>query len=714
MASYDQSGRLLRIDTSLGPNKVLLVDLDGTEALSQAFLFNVTLASGESQDKLKKLLGEAVTLWIGAEADTDARPIHGMVRRISRHHSGGHDHYVWRAEVVPALWFLSCKADCRIFQNMTVVDVLEKLFKLHGVTFTEKRTTKTYPVMKYCVQYRESAFDFASRLMEEFGITYWHEHEANKHVLVFSDVNIKAKMMKPDTITYGGMATGEKLDWLEQDLEFRTGAFASRDYNFKTPTPHSAREPTALKVPRMADHEVFDYPGRHQAAGRGGELARLRIEEQEAQHNILRGGGNTRTLSCGVRVNIDDIDGAGKELVLVTSVRHFARDTSFWVTDGQESRYRNEFTAIPAAIPYRPARITPRPVVQGPQTATVTGPSGSEIHTDKWGRVVVRFHWDRNPDGSKDDSCSCWVRVSQGWAGKNWGMMHIPRVGHEVIVDFLEGDPDRPVVTGRVYNNDNMPPWALPANKTQSGIKSDSSLGGGGSNEFRFEDKKGSEEVYFHAEKDLNSLIENNEDRKVGGKGTGNRTTTIKSDDTLTIGKNLTSDIGVNKKTTVGANFDENIGANETRLVGGNIMETVGGNETRMVGGSIMQTVGGGTTHIDGGSVTVVAASGINLVSPAAINIASGTAVNVVAPAQAQVAPDWLQTGMKTGTIYANQMQIAMNLLNMAGNQINIVGNSLSVTNTMIAMTAIKMDNCMLDLSSGPVYIRKAGVIVKA
>ncbi|MES2712868.1 MAG: type VI secretion system tip protein TssI/VgrG [Pseudomonadota bacterium] len=710
MASYDQSGRLLRIDSSLGPNKVLLVDMDGTEALSRPFLFNITLASDEPQDKVKKLLSEAVTLWVGAEGEPDSRPFHGMIRRISRHHSGRGDDYVWRAEVVPALWFLSCKADCRIFQNMTVLQVLDKLFKLHGVNFTEDRTTKTYPVMKYCVQYRETALDFASRLMEEFGITYWHEHEAKKHVLVFTDVNIKAKMLKPDTLTYGGIGAGEKLHLLEQDLEFRVGAFATRDYNFKTPGALSAREPTALSIPRMSDHEVFDYPGRHQTSARGGELARVRIEEQEAQHMIFRGAGDTRTLTAGCRVNVDDVHGAGKELVLVTSVRHFARDTSFWATEADGSRYRNEFTAIPAKVPHRPARITPRPVIQGPQTATVTGPSGSEIHTDKWGRVVVRFHWDRNPDGSKDESCSCWVRVSQGWAGKGWGMMHIPRVGHEVVVDFLEGDPDRPLITGRVYNNDNMPPWALPANKTQSGIKSDSSLGGGGWNEFRFEDKKGSEQVYFQAEKDLDSLIKNNETRKVGV----DRTTNIGSNDKLIIGKNLTTEVGIDKKTTVGANFDETITGNETRMVAGNIQETVGGNETRMIGGSIMETVGGGTTHIDGGSVTYVAASGINLVSPAAINIASGTAVNVVAPAQAQVAPSWLQTGTNTGTIYANQMQVAMNVLNMAGNQIAVIGNSLAVTNTVIALTGIKMDNCMLDLSSGPLYVRKAGVIVQA
>ncbi len=695
MASYDQSGRLLRIDTSLGPNMALLVDLDGTEALSQPFLYNITFASEQTQDKLQKLLGEAVTLWIGAEADPDARPIHGMIRRISRHHSSGNDNYTWRAEVVPALLFLSCKADCRIFQNMTVVEVLEKLFKLHGVTFTEKRTTKTYPTMKYCVQYRESAFDFASRLMEEFGITYWHEHEAKKHVLVFSDANIKAKMMKPDTLSYGGLATGEKLDWLEQDLEFRTGAFASRDYNFKTPAPHSAREPTALKVPRMADHEVFDYPGRHQASGRGGELARLRIEEQEAQHNILRGGGNTRTLGCGVRVNVEDIDGAGKELMLMTAVRHFARDTSFWVTDGQESRYRNEFTAIPANIPYRPLRITPRPVVQGPQTATVTGPSGSEIHTDKWGRVVVRFHWDRNPDGSKDESCSCWVRVSQGWAGKNWGMMHIPRVGHEVIVDFLEGDPDRPVVTGRVYNNDNMPPWALPANKTQSGIKSDSSLGGGGSNEFRFEDKKGSEEVYFHAEKDLKSLIENNEIRDVGGKGTGDRTTTIKHDDWLKVQNNLKTDVTVDKKTTVGANFEETIGANETRTVTGNIIETVVGNETRLIGGNHLQTVGGNTTQITTGSVTTLGVAGINLISPAAINIFSATAMNVIVPKRTQATPFWdTLAAMKTSAI---------------GIKIDVVGIAYGAAGAKMDVTGAKYDTTIMSVKTFAFEVKNVG-----
>ncbi|MBR0654360.1 type VI secretion system Vgr family protein [Plastoroseomonas arctica] len=690
MSEYDQDGRLLRIETTLGANKVLLIDLEGTEAISRPFLFRITMETQEPEAKVREMLGEAVTLWIGASDDSDARPIHGHFRRISRQHTKTNDNHVWQAEVVPALWFLSRKADCRIFQNMTAVQVLEKMFKAHGVQFTDKRTNATYPTMKYCVQYRETAFDFVSRLMEEFGIFYWHEFEAKKHTLVFSDVNIKAKMMKPDTVTYGGVASGEKLDWLTRDIDFRSGAFAMRDFNFKTPgTMMAAREPTSLAVPRMSDHEVFDYPGRYQTPSRGSAVARLRIEAEEAHFSTLSGGGDTKSFAAGCRVNIDDSVVNENKLHLITEVRHSARDTSFWVkSGGHDSHYKNEFAAIEATVPYRPLRLTPRPMVMGPQTATVTGPPGSEIHTDEFGRVKVRFHWDRNPDGHSDTNPSCWVRVSQGWAGKNWGMMHIPRVGHEVVVDFLEGDPDRPLVVGRVYNNENMPPWTLPANKTQSGIMSRSTLGGGAANAniFRFEDKKGSEQILLHAEKNLDTEVENDETHWVGH----DRTTTIDHDDKLLVKNNLTTEVNANKKTTVGGNFEETITGNEKRTVSGKVDETVTGNYTMTVNGRLNMLV----------------AQGVGITTPLDVTVTSSTGVTVIAPTKTTVAPSWFKSGAASGDAYGFKMGIA-------GMKMDIVGFALGMIVLKMDFAGIKFDTFGIAIKTGGLELKNATLKAK-
>jgi type VI secretion system secreted protein VgrG len=687
--AQDHSGRLLRIETTLGADKVVLTELEGTEALSRPFLFRVTLQTDSAETPVRDLLGEAVTLFIGAKGDPDERFIHGHVRRIARHHDTNSVTPVWHAEIVPALWFLSRKADCRIFQNVTVLDVLAKMFKEHGVQFTDKRTTSTYPTMKYCVQYRETALDFVSRLMEENGIFYWHEFEKSKHTLVFTDANVKAKMMVPDTVTYHGTSLGEKLDFLAQDDDFRTGAYATRDFNFKTPSSlKTAREPTSLKVKRMSDHEVFEFPGRFQTATRGNAIARLRMEAEEAHVTTLSGGGQVKHFAAGVRVNIEDGVQSTTKLYLITEVRHSARDNS--VSTGKrghgESHYRNEFSAIESKTPFRPLRVTPRPVVMGPQTATVTGPAGSEIHTDELGRVKVRFHWDRNPEHSTDTSPSCWVRVSQGWAGKNWGMMHIPRVGHEVVVDFLEGDPDRPLVVGRVYNSDNMPPWKLPDNKTQSGIKSNSSLGGGGYNEFRFEDKKGSEQVYFQAEKNLDSLIKNDETREVGH----DRTTTIKHDDWLKVKNNLKTDVTVNKTTTVGGNFEETITGNEKRTVSGKVDETVTGNYTTIINGRLNMTV----------------AQGVGITTPLDVTVTSSTGVTVIAPTKTTVAPSWFKSGGASGDAYGFKMGIA-------GMKMDMVGFALGMFILKMDFAAFKFDTFGIAIKTGGLEIKNKSLVAK-
>jgi type VI secretion system secreted protein VgrG len=685
MNAYDQSERLLRIDTPLGDSKALLIELDGEDAISRPFLFRIAFATREPEARVRKLLGKPVTLWIGANDAPDHRPIHGHIRRLTRRHSGRLDTHLWHAEVVPALWFLSRKADCRIFQSMTVPQVLSKVFQIHGLTFVEQRgLTGSYPRLDYCVQYRETALDFVSRLMEEVGLFYWHEHKEGQHTLVIADQNQRAPKLTPETVTYGGLSTGDKLTWFEQDLEFRTGTWAMRDFNFETPTVKlTAKDPTHLDVPRMKDHEVFDYPGRYTSPGEGNTIARLRIEQEEARHRIMRGGGDTKPMTAGCRVTIDDQDGVGAELCLITEVRHMARDTSFWTSaeDAEGSRYSNEFAAIPASVPFRPARITPRPLVHGTQTATVTGPAGSEIHTDKYGRVKLRFHWDRNPERNADEHSSCWVRVSQIWAGANWGAMHIPRVGHEVVVDFLEGDPDRPLITGRVYNADNMPPWTLPGNKTQSGIKSNSSLGGGGSNEFRFEDKKGSEQIYLHAQKDLDSVVENNETRHVKK----NRTTTIDGDETLYVN-------GALRKTVVDANFDETVTGTEKRTITGPITENITNNYDM---------------KISAGALNINTSNGVTITTPAPVTINTATIATVVAPTVNQVAPSWFKSGTHAGDAYAFKMGIA-------GVKFDLVGIAIGVTPiAKIDFAGIKLDTFGMTIKTGALEIKNKSISAK-
>jgi type VI secretion system secreted protein VgrG len=556
---YDQSGRLLRIDTPLGADKALLIELQGEDAISRPFIFRIDFATGEPEMRVRGLLGKAVTLWIGAVGEAGARPVHGHVRRLTRRHASRLDTHLWHAEVVPCLWFLTQKADCRIFQAMTAPEVIARICQIHGLTFVEQRgLSGSYPRMDYCVQYRESAFDFISRLMEEFGLFYWHEHKAGQHMLVIADGNHVAPKLDPETITYGGEALGEKLAWFEQELAFRTGNWAMRDYNFETPSANlGASKPTHLDVPRMKDHEIFDYPGRYTNAGEGGTVATLRIEQEEARQRILRGGGITKGLNAGLRLTVDDQQGVGREPCLVTALRHQARDTSFWASaeDAEGSRYDNEFEALPVATPYRPARITPRPQVRGTQTAVVTGPAGSEIHTDQYGRVKLRFHWDRNPDGNADENSSCWVRVSQGWAGAGWGAMQVPRIGQEVIVDFLEGDPDRPLVVGRVYNAERMPPYRLPDNKTRMVMRSNTHKGVG-FNEITFEDEAGWENVFHHAQKDQAVRVLNN------------RTERIDAHAVTSVGQNRTVEVGGNQKHEVGGSLNLTVGGTGALAMG--------------------------------------------------------------------------------------------------------------------------------------------------
>ena len=535
-----QTERLITINSALGPNKLAVRSLSGHEEISRLFTFQLDLLSEDHAIDAKQIVGKPVALSILLSDGSSERYFHGIVSRFAQMPSEGrYAHYY--AEVVPWLWFLTQTTDCRIFQDKSIPDIIMEIFKDFGFSDHEWNVKGKHEKWTYCVQYRETAFEFVSRLMEQEGIFYFFRHENNKHVLVVAD---QPGVHKPCPVknTFrmapangGGAALNEDVvsHW-EHHYEFRPGKWAQTDYNFEDPGLNLlSTTQTVVSLDGNKKFEIFDYPGEYLAKAEGEALTKVRMQEEETAYDVVRGSGNCRPFSPGLKFTLEMHERRSENgTYVLTAVTHSARQAGFFGDEGSgEVSYSNSFTCIPQAVPFRPARKTRKPMVYGTQTAVVTGPSGEEIHTDKYSRVKVQFHWDRR--GKKDDTSSCWIRVAQPWAGAKWGAIWIPRIGQEVVVDFLEGDPDRPLIVGSVYNANQMPPYDLPANKTQSGIKSRSSLRGGAANfnEIRFEDKKGSEEIVVHAERNLATTVEANETRSVGG----SRTTTIQKDDTLTV-----------------------------------------------------------------------------------------------------------------------------------------------------------------------------------
>src|SRR6185312_11308856 len=488
----------------------------------------------------------------------------------------------------------------------------------------------------YCVQYRETDFNFVTRLMEQYGMFFFFEHSESKHTLVLADAaTAHEKCPRQSKVQFTAEGTGVHDDdvitnW-SVEQEVRPGKYTLRDYNFETPAVSlEVSAPTTIKATGADARELFDYPGDYLKRADGEKVAKVRMQEEEVGHLVSTGAGNCRTLAAGYKFSLaEHFNSALNAEYVLTEVRHSARSGGYYGAEhggDEQNYYANTFTCIPSERVYRPARVTPRPVVQGAQTAVVVGKSGEEIWVDKYGRVMVQFFWDRK--GKSDEHSSCWVRVSQSWAGKDWGWMAVPRIGQEVLVQFLEGDPDHPIITGRVYNANQMPPWALPANQTQTGIRTHSSPKGGADNfnELRFEDKKGSEEIHVQAEKDVTIVIKNDETRDIRHA----RTTTIKADDaetvtegnqTITIKKgnqtiklalgNQSTKLDAGKATTeamqgielkVGGN---SIKIDQTGITIKGLMVKVEGEVQTSIKGAITQVNGDGMLQLKGG-VTMI------------------------------------------------------------------------------------------------------------
>jgi len=532
-ADIKQEPRLLSIKTPLGADVLILQSFAGTERISSLFSYQLELLSAQDNIPPADIVGKNVTITLDL-ADGSQRFFNGFVSQFVGGAMFTRELRRYRAEVVPWLWFLTRASDCRIFQFNTVPQIIEQVLPDLGFTDFEMDLQGNHPEREYCVQYRETAFNFVSRLMEEEGMFYWFRHEDGKHTLVVADHKGAYVDCPENAIDYvPGSLTEDHIGAWEHHYEYRSGKYAQSDYNFETPsTSLLTNTNTLIDLPDIGNYELYDYPGEYRIKSDGEDLTKIRMEEQEVPYDTVRCDSGCRTLHTLGKFTVTRHECSAEEnkSYLITAIEHSATDQTQLVGGG-ETFYQNRFTCIPDSVIFRPARVTPKSKVRGPQTAVVVGPAGEEIYTDKYGRVKVQFYWDRY--SRSNENSSCWIRVAHLWAGKNWGAIATPRIGQEVIVDFLEGDPDQPIITGRVYNAEQMPPYDLPASKTQTGIKTRSSQKGSPANfnEIRFEDKKGQEQIYIHAEKNLSTVVEASESRSVGG----SRSTTIQKDETLVI-----------------------------------------------------------------------------------------------------------------------------------------------------------------------------------
>jgi type VI secretion system secreted protein VgrG len=555
-SAYTQDTLHLKVTTPLGPNKLLLKSFSGEEQISGLFHFLLEMVSEDRKLDFSAIVGKNLTVTLLLN-DGGKHYINGVVGRFMQEDNDAR-FTTYYAEIHPWLWMLTRSSDCLIFQNKSVPQIIKKVFDDLGFTDYKDSLKGTYPSLDYCVQYDESAFNFVSRLMEDAGIFYFFEHDEDKHTLVLADdadahqscPGLEFARYQQSSVSYTNDHVITRCTIEEQVV---TGKYALDDFNFETPS-------TDLKVEVAGEGSkmrIYEYPGGHADKGGGETRANVRLEACEQPAKSLRGEGYVRAFTAGYKFDLKN---------------HYRADANKsyvlrWVSHAatQES-YNNSFEAFPLGVPFRPQRLTPKPSIVGTQTAIVVGKSGEEIWTDKYGRIKVQFHWDQH--GKNDENSSCWIRVDYGWAGKQWGGIFLPRIGQEVIVSYLEGDPDRPLVTGAVYNAQQVVPYTLPAEQTKSTIKSNTSKGGQGFNEIRFEDKKDSEEMYFHAQKDQ----------------------------TIKVLNDRTKEVDKNEKNTIKGTRDQTVTGNETHTDEANFTHKVTGNYELKVTGNLTIDVTGSVT----------------------------------------------------------------------------------------------------------------------
>lgn len=620
MAPPGQAHRRVRVNSSLGTDVLLFRRMLASEAISEPFEISLDLLSENAEIKGDQLLGRAMTVAFDPTADgAQTRPFHGLVSRFS--YRGTIDRYASYAVTLrPWLWFLSRHADCRIFQNKTVPAILKEVFQDRGFTDFEDKLSGSYRTWDYCVQYRETDFNFVSRLMEQEGIFYFVRHESSRHVLVFADADtpLSPAAGYAEVPYYPPESSSRRerdniSEWQRVD-RVETGGYRLRDFDFEKPRVSLEGNDSQPGAHAHADFEIYDYPGEYLTAAEATSISRIRLEELQADARQVAGGGDVSGLAPGNTFTLTGHprrDQNGEYLVLNSSLE-LTSDAYVSGGVGGETLCRCGFTALPGSARFRPRRLTPKPAVQGLQTGFVTGPSGSEIHTDKYGRIKVQFHWDRR--GKGDENSSCWVRVGQAWAGNRFGAQFIPRVGDEVIVAFLEGDPDRPLVIGSVYNDKTQPPLTLPDQATMTTIKTNSSKGGGGYNAIRLDDTKGSEQVFVHAEKDLHTRVKMDVFESIDGKRH------------LVVGGDQFEKVTGTKHLTVMGDQNEKVQGTISQQAGMDLQQKVGMKHALDAGMEVHLKAGMNVVLEAGMSITLKAGGGFVVVGPAGVTI-SGTPV---------------------------------------------------------------------------------------
>ncbi len=566
----------------LPPQDLRFVSLNGTEEISKLFDLTLTLQSSRGDIDPNELIGKALTLEIAQPGGP--RFINGQCSHFKCTGKQGR-HYSYRASIRPWLWYASRRQDYRIFQHKKVPEIVQEVLGTYGFEL-RLELSKSYRTWEYCVQYRETDANFVMRMLEHEGIWFWFDHKAGSHALVITDdIGLASPAPGCAGLPYRSSGQGNPNEdfitgWYSGN-SVTSGDYAARDYHFKEA---SALLDTQHKKPGahpFADLQIFDYPGGYYQSGEGDSYAQVRMEELHSQHQRCSGSAAARGIAPGRLFSLAQHTqpALNKEYLIIAC--HYQFQANDYEADAGTTPFMMDIkiTSQPSSRPFRPLRTTPKPISQGPDTAIVTGPAGKEIHTDEFGRVIVQFQWDRY--GKKDENSSCWIRVSHPWAGSGFGGVHVPRIGQEVLVDYLNGDPDRPIITNRVYNNLQPHPWGLPANATQSGFLTRSTPSGTAedANAFRFEDKIGEEQIWIHAQRNQDIEVEKDETHWVGN----DRSKTIDRDETVHVKRDRTETVDNNETITIGNNRTEDVGANETI--------SIGENQTRDIGGHKLETI---------------------------------------------------------------------------------------------------------------------------
>jgi type VI secretion system secreted protein VgrG len=735
-----------------------VVNLELSERLNEPYVLRLELRTEDPMAEPLTMLGTAVT--VSVERATLQRDLCGIVESVEDGLSDG-QHVLAVLTVVPALMALTHRRTSRIFQDMTIPAILQEVLD-EGLGPYERSVdvgflSGNYVEQEYTVQYQETDFDFVNRLMEEYGIVYFFKHDGVETLTLTDDPSAYEDLVShnneggvlPMVLREAAAGMGENIHLFHRESRLRPTVARTAVFDWLSPAAAQLAEDETVTdlgftngaelTPAREDYEheepstLYGYrsAGLDMSAVENQVRLRRVVHQRDATGCV---GVTTATqLSPGVKFELldhpqTDLDGQ----YLVVAAEHSTNSAS------AEGGYTVRFECVPIDLEWRPVRKTRRPRLPSMQTATVVGPAGEEIHTDEHGRIKVQFHWDR--DGAADEHSSCFIRVVQPWAGNGWGFVFLPRIGMEVAVTFIDGDPDRPVVTGCLYNGANATPYPLPDDKTKSTIKTETSPGGGGFNELRFEDAAGAEEIYIHAQKDFNEVVLNDHNTTVGNNQTNNvdvdQTQTVHGNQSETVDGNQDMTVGGNRTVHVVGDFEETIDATETRTVTGAVTETfsasetrdiaadqtetIGGSVTHTITGDVTETISGGVTQTITGSVTQTITGGQTITTPATYNLTAAGGITMTAPAGIKmIAPGGTTVvdkffdsyGAKKFTAYANTISIVGNKLDLVGNAVGVTNFKFDVVNIKIDLCNFKYANKPMEVKDLPLSVRKGAVV---